>query len=255
MDGKDGINIMYKYNNLLIAPILIPNQVISRYNDDIGEYIIFFNESDIIKLKDSFTNNNFSKMSINHTSVYVDSYIEDSFIINNVNRKSLPKDLKRLPNGTWILLISYKDIKINNLKGLSIEYMNFVKKKDGTIIKIKECLKKMNKSDLGFDIYIHGGGTYGYGRREHGDAHFEIKQINTGKKLSKINFPDKEKWINFTSKERYNYIKKNDYIGKLTKENINKFIDWLVRDNFNNFYRCIEQWNKSNIDNNRANQY
>jgi hypothetical protein len=158
--------IEYSGSNLLVlkespimgitGPVMIPNKEIYR-NDELGEYYIVFDEVSIVNLRNKFHKNNYcNNTNINHTSLKLDSVkMYDSYIIDEFNRKNLPKEFIDLPNGTWMVTYSisnkndYDYLIKNGLTGFSIE-LNISKKQQDEIMKMNfnRQPKSNNEDDI-----------------------------------------------------------------------------------------------------------
>lgn len=247
-------------NIKIVGPVLIPNFLMTRYNPKIGFYQLSISPETIALYKKKFDNDNITDLSINHTSeILKNTKLSKSFLITTENQKQLDESFSHLPLGTWMIeyTISNKcDSKLINslkLKGFSLEGKFTIEDKNGKQFIVTEKFRIMNKISelLSFNIYVQGGSTEGYGRNEHGEAHFELKEKNSGKKIGKIFMPSKEKWINCNHKERLELmIVENG--RQLTKREKKVLVEWLENNNNENLLRCHSEWNEINKFNNRT---
>jgi len=115
---------------LLYGPFLIPNKLIYRFDDNIGEYYVRFKKEDIEKISDKF-NQDLNNRNINfmHTDEMVDAFVAQNWLVEGDNDKS--KNLKfDLPEGTWFGAVKIKDedfwknkVKGDEVKGFSVEIL------------------------------------------------------------------------------------------------------------------------------------
>lgn len=240
---------------------MIPDKRMLRYHNEIGFYELSFPADDIKFFKEKFHRNEREKnLNINHNEIVSEGIkISNSYLISEVNRQSLPVTYQDLPNGTWMIECSIdksemlEHIEDIGLRGFSIEITFTIKGEDGKKYTVHENFRRINKlSDLlAFEIWVHGGSTYGSGRNEHGEAHFELKEKNTRKPLGKIFMPTMETWLN--SMDRTTLLKVQNGKDISTKEK-KGMVQWLELNDNENLIMCHKEWNECNKDNNRTTQ-
>lgn len=108
----------------LIGPAMVPDQLIYRKNADGVEFQVFFTKDTIRTIAQSFFKRGFqSNLNIEHTEASADSYVFQSFIID----QSKGISFMDLPDGTWVVGVKvnneslWNDIKNGKRKGFSIE--------------------------------------------------------------------------------------------------------------------------------------
>jgi len=125
----------FRLNNepkkILTGVVLIPNQLIYRYDRKRGDYNIFFEAETIEKLSQDFLRNGFQKNSTyNHLDNHwlSDISVVEQWIIEDPNNdKSNALGFTDLPKGTWMVSFKVSDkiwdeyVKTNKVKGFSID--------------------------------------------------------------------------------------------------------------------------------------
>ncbi len=116
---------------LLTGALLIPDQLIYRYDDHLGEYYITFSREEIekIALKMMRNCNSLGNTTHQHEKALRGNYLAELWIVNNSKcDKSIALGLGELPKGT--LVVSYKindpsywrtEVLTGNVKGFSLE--------------------------------------------------------------------------------------------------------------------------------------
>ena len=224
----------------IIMPIMIPNLEIQRYSKEREEYYkILFSQEDIKVHFEKFLFNmniypdlKYFKLG-HHGTIYKGAKIVDSFLSNSSNKKKWWSKFKKLPKGTFFQTLEFdsyleyvwfKTIYPNG-GGASVSLILNVTDSDGNTFKSHEEFERINKNisgELPFNVYIHGGETGSIGRSEHGDAHFELKELNTNKTFSKIYIPTLEVWTKSNIKKKLNIL--NSFDGRdLNKKEKVKF--------------------------------
>lgn len=150
------LQVENKEKKQLAGVVLIPNQIIKRKNDNLGEHKIVFEEATIEKLAHNIFIGDYHKNSwYNHErdKQIQGSTIVESWIINDETKdKALSLGFEDLPKGTWMIIMQLSDeawdeyIKTGKAKGFSIdslmslEKVNFNNKID---LKMENYLKKI----------------------------------------------------------------------------------------------------------------
>ncbi len=117
--------------NYIFGPVLIPNKEILRAPNskvDNYHYVVFSIET-IKKIREKFHNSQKDKnINIEHKGEFIkDIFITKSFILNEINIKTIQDEFKNLPIGTWMVEYRVDNnevwcmIKENKLKGFSVE--------------------------------------------------------------------------------------------------------------------------------------
>lgn len=133
---NENVKIEFITNSLdeqiVTAPILIPNQKIYR-NDDMGEWFVYFSKETIKKVQQNFLKQGYQHNStINHTSSPLEGItIIESWLVKDPNNdKSAALGFKDLTEGTWMVSMKIDNneiwndyIKSGKLTGLSVDSM------------------------------------------------------------------------------------------------------------------------------------
>jgi hypothetical protein len=247
--------------NRILGPVMIPDKKMLRYHDEIGFYELVISVNVIEFYRNKFhSEKKENNLNIEHNRmIEAGVSLSKSFLISKENRKLLPSAFQDLPNGTWMieytfespeLLAKYEKI---GLKGFSIEGKFTIFGEDGKKYTVFEKFKRMNKlSDfLAFEIWIHGGGAEEGGRKEHGEAHFELKEKRTRNPLGKITMPTLEIWLDSNFKERIELMKVQNNVD-ISKKDKKGMVRWLELNDNENLLNCHKIWNESNKHNKRT---
>ncbi len=252
---------MKKYKILGVA--MIPDMEIYRNPNQIikEEHKVYFTAKTIAALRENFhLKHGKDSFDINHNNLPVENVkLTKSFLIDNDNRNSIPLIYKHLPNGSWMIEYEVNNEEVwskiinGEINGFSVEGRFTLTDDYGINHTVLERFRIMNKLSelLSFNIYVQGGSTEGAGRNEHGDAHFELKEKNSRKKIGKIFMPSLDIWIKSNRKDRMNFLTVDKGID-ISKREKKIFLEWLEKDNNENLIRCHKEWNEANKDNNRV---
>lgn len=119
-----------KDRQLLYGPFLIPNMLIYRFDEKMGEYYVRFSKEQIEKIATKF-NEDLNNKNINfmHTEAKVEAFVAENWIIDGEQDKS-KNLLFDLPEGTWFGAVKVKDadfwkdkVKSDEVKGFSVEIL------------------------------------------------------------------------------------------------------------------------------------
>jgi hypothetical protein len=142
---------------IVVGAAMVPNKMISRY-DELGNlYYVFFSKQSIRKLADKFLRQKRTdETNIEHDGIKLGSdkvYITESWISEDPIKDKSNLFGFELPAGTWFVQMKvedpkvWKSIKENNLTGYSVEGLfaekSVFSKEDKTINKIKNILKSI----------------------------------------------------------------------------------------------------------------
>ena len=142
---------------IVVGAAMVPNKMISRY-DELGNlYYVFFSKQSIRKLADKFLRQRRTdETNIEHDGIKLGSdkvYITESWISEDPIKDKSNLYGFELPAGTWFVQMKvedpkvWKSIKENNLTGYSVEGLfaekSVFSKEDKTINKIKNILKSI----------------------------------------------------------------------------------------------------------------
>lgn len=116
-----------KDKQMLYGPFLIPNMLIYRKDDKIGEYNVRFSSEQIGKISSKFnlTDNN-KNINFQHTDRMVEAFVDSNWLVDGTDEsKSYGFDL---PEGTWFGGVKITDskfweenVKSNIVNGFSVE--------------------------------------------------------------------------------------------------------------------------------------
>lgn len=119
-----------KEKQLLYGPFLIPNKLIYRHDEKMGEYYVRFSKEEIEKIASKF-NEDLNNKNINfmHTDQKVEAFVASNWMIEGEQDKSHNLGFD-LPEGTWFGGVKVKDeafwtdrVKTDEVKGFSVEIL------------------------------------------------------------------------------------------------------------------------------------
>ncbi|MGF7075340.1 XkdF-like putative serine protease domain-containing protein [Mucilaginibacter sp. 3215] len=112
----------------LLGVALIPNQVIYRNSPELGEYACTFSKDTIREISQVFARKGFfNNTNLEHSLIPADSYIFQSYIVDQDKGILAPKALGNVPTGSWVLGLKvlsenvWSDIQSKKITGLSVE--------------------------------------------------------------------------------------------------------------------------------------
>jgi len=95
---------------IIVAPVAIPDIHIYRYDDEMGEYYVKFSSEVIAQLAEDFNSNPKStKVNLDHQTELQSAYILETWIIEDEQFDKANKYGFKLPVGTWMAKIKVKD--------------------------------------------------------------------------------------------------------------------------------------------------
>lgn len=115
---------------MLYGPFLIPNMLIYRFDEQIGEYYVRFSKEEIDKIATKF-NSDLNNKNINfmHSDVKVEAFVAQNWVIESDQDKSKGLGFD-LPDGTWFGGVKVTDqnfwndkVKSEEVKGFSVEIL------------------------------------------------------------------------------------------------------------------------------------
>lgn len=116
-----------KDKQMLYGPFLIPNMLIYRKDDKIGEYNVRFSSEQIGKISSKFNSNDNNKnINFQHTDKMVEAFVDSNWLVGEGDEsKTYGFDL---PEGTWFGGVKITDskfweenVKSNIVNGFSVE--------------------------------------------------------------------------------------------------------------------------------------
>jgi len=142
---------------IITGPVLIPEKLIYR-SDDNGGYYIKFNKDTIEQLNINFLNNFKQKnITLEHQQDINNVTVIESWIIENSDNDKANELGMKLPKGTWMVSMKinnekvWNEIKSNNLSGFSIEAFlsnSLIEQENEEVIEIIDELEKIDYSFL-----------------------------------------------------------------------------------------------------------
>ncbi len=119
-----------KEKKMLYGPFLIPNMLIYRRNEKLGEFYIRFKKEEIEKIAAKFNADlNAKNINFMHTDKKVEAFVAENWLIEDGVDKSQKFGFE-LPEGTWFGGVKVKDdnfwtemVKTDEVKGFSVEIL------------------------------------------------------------------------------------------------------------------------------------
>jgi len=119
-----------KDKQLLYGPFLIPNMLIYRHDEKMGEYYVRFGKEEIEKIATKFNEDlNNKNITFQHTGEGVDAFVAQNWVIDGEQDKSRNLGFD-LPEGSWFGAVKIKDenfwsdkVKSEEVKGFSVEIL------------------------------------------------------------------------------------------------------------------------------------
>lgn len=119
-----------KEKKMLYGPFLIPNMLIYRRNEKLGEFYIRFKKEEIEKIAAKFNADlNAKNINFMHTDKKVEAFVAENWLIDEGVDKS-QKFGFQLPEGTWFGGVKINDesfwtemVKTDEVKGFSVEIL------------------------------------------------------------------------------------------------------------------------------------
>ena len=134
-----------KDQQMLYGPFLIPNMLIYRFDEKMGEYYVRFSEEQISKIAEKF-NEDLNNRNINfqHTNEKVSAFVASNWLVDGTDKSN--NYGFDLPKGSWFGGVKVKDenfwndkVKSEEVKGFSVEILADLE------LKLREYTK--NKTD------------------------------------------------------------------------------------------------------------
>jgi hypothetical protein len=119
-----------KEKQLLYGPFLIPNKLIYRHDEKMGEYYVRFSKEEIEKIASKFNEDlNNKNINFQHSDQKVEAFVTQNWMIEGEQDKSRNMGFD-LPEGTWFGGVKVKDslfwtdkVKTDEVKGFSVEIL------------------------------------------------------------------------------------------------------------------------------------
>jgi hypothetical protein len=113
---------------IVTGPLMIPNQLIYRRDNQIGEYYVTYDEEMVVKIAEKFMKKQYiNNVNEEHKTPVKDVFMFETFFKDDSRGISAPKGFEDVPNMTWFG--SYKiyndevwsQVKDGTFKGFSVE--------------------------------------------------------------------------------------------------------------------------------------
>jgi hypothetical protein len=163
-----------KDKQLLYGPFLIPNMLIYRFDDKIGEYYVRFSKEQIAIIAEKFNEDlNSKNINFQHTDEKVEAFVAENWVIEGANDKSMNFGFE-LPEGSWFGAVKVKDenfwtdkVKTEEVKGFSVEILadlklNMKEETKNKQDKMKKTIK-LGTAVLKDGINVYWDGDFGMG--------------------------------------------------------------------------------------------
>lgn len=119
-----------KEKQLLYGPFLIPNKLIYRHDEKMGEYYVRFSKEEIEKIASKFNEDlNNKNINFQHSDQQVQAFVASNWMIEGEQDKSRNMGFD-LPEGTWFGGVKVKDesfwidkVKTDEVRGFSVEIL------------------------------------------------------------------------------------------------------------------------------------
>jgi len=119
-----------KEKQLLYGPFLIPNKLIYRHDEKMGEYYVRFSKEEIEKIASKFNEDlNNKNINFQHSDQKVEAFVASNWMIDGEQDKSRNMGFD-LPEGTWFGGVKVKDlsfwtdkVKTDEVRGFSVEIL------------------------------------------------------------------------------------------------------------------------------------
>ena len=122
------VNYFNEEQQIIVSPVMIPDKLILRYNDKVGNFYTMFSKDTIEKIRYQYAkDNNFNKTNLNHKDNIDGIIMLESWIKESNDDKSNSYGFNDLPIGTWFATYKvdnkevWSKIKEGKINGLSIE--------------------------------------------------------------------------------------------------------------------------------------
>ncbi len=143
---------------ILTGVALIPSKQIYRYDDEIGEYYIFFSKATIEKASQLFLKeSNQNNATYEHAYDFDGGIVVESWIVSDPEMDKAKHYGFNVPKGTWMISMKienekvWNDVKLNKVNGFSIEgffadkmQLKKLSKDEMLIQKIKNIINEEN---------------------------------------------------------------------------------------------------------------
>jgi hypothetical protein len=169
------VNYFNEDQQIIVSPVMIPDKLILRYNDKVGNFYTMFSKETIEKIRYQYAkDNNFNKTNLNHKDSIDGIIMLESWIKESNDDKSNNYGFNDLPIGTWFATYKvdnkevWSKIKEGKINGLSIEgYISYKTEKfenqevsiTNKLLNIFSKKKKKNYENTLIDYFSNCGIT------------------------------------------------------------------------------------------------
>jgi hypothetical protein len=155
-----------KEKQLLYGPFLIPNKLIYRHDEKMGEYYVRFSKEEIEKIASKFNEDlNNKNINFQHSDQKVEAFVASNWMIDGEQDKSRNMGFD-LPEGTWFGGVKVKDlsfwtdkVKTDEVRGFSVEILADLE----LALKNKEQKMELGTAVLKEGVTVYYDGDFGMG--------------------------------------------------------------------------------------------
>ena len=155
-----------KDKQLLYGPMLIPNKMIYRRDENGYEYNIMFEKETIELIAEKFNKNKLNdQFNFQHSDVKVQAFLKENWLTENPDKSQ--KYGYDLPEGTWFGAVKVEDedfwknkVKGEEVKGFSVEILAGAELVELSINNKNKNTKKMEKTKLANVMRTDGVAVY-----------------------------------------------------------------------------------------------
>ena len=235
---------------LLYGVFIVPDKLIYRNDERMGEYYTYFSKDTIQKIVKKFNKNNYNKnINFQHGDNKVNGFVVENFITSNLLKADFGFEV---PEGSWVGSVYIEDenfwqdfIKTGDLKGFSVEIISKLSKMDFSKISFDfdDTLTKKSIQELASNLIEDGNDVYIITRRQEKDskAVYEVAD-ELGIPHSKVYFTNGElKWkkVKELGIDKHYDNNKNE-LDKI-KENTDTNVELILSNDFAQTYTDYPQ--------------
>ena len=239
-----------KDKKLLYGVFIVPDKMIYRSDDRLGEYYTYFSKDTIEKIVRKFNKNNYNKnINFQHGDNRVNGFVVENFITSPMLKADFGFEV---PEGSWVGSVYIEDdnfwqsyIKNGDLNGFSVEIISKLQKMDMSKISFDfdDTLTKKSIQDLAINLIEDGNDVHIITRRQERDSK-EVYDIadKIGIPHSKVHFTNgKLKWEEVKKLGIDKHYDNNSNEIEKIKENTKADTELVMSNNFAEVYTDYPQ--------------